>query len=85
MDGGYDRHSSKRDITLSLNEEILRGAQSLPGNLSERVERFLAAEIERAERGRDGREARLDSAIADWIEFDEKHGSFADQFIDDIL
>lgn len=85
MDGGHDRQSSKQELTLSVNEEILRSAQALPGSLSERVERFLASGIEKADRTIDGRDVRLTATIAAWNEFDEKHGSFAEQFIGDIL
>ncbi|MFS2008830.1 type II toxin-antitoxin system CcdA family antitoxin [Azospirillum sp. CT11-132] len=31
------------------------------------------------------RERRLDAAIKAWNEFDEKHGSFADDYVKDIL
>ena len=80
MDGVYDRRAPKRDVTLSLDEDILQRAQSLPGDLSERVEKLLADEVAKADR-----ERRLDAVIEAWNEFDEKHGSFASQYIDDIL
>ncbi len=80
MDGVYDRGAPKRDVTLSLDEEILHRAQSLPGDLSERVEKLLADEVAKADR-----ERRLDAVIEAWNQFDEKHGSFADQHVDDIL
>ncbi|CAO3435453.1 type II toxin-antitoxin system CcdA family antitoxin [Azospirillum endophyticum] len=80
MDGVYDRRAPKRDVTLSLNEDILQRAKSLPGDLSERVERLLADEVAKADR-----ERRLDAVIEAWNQFDEKHGSFADQYADDIL
>nr|WP_295836225.1 type II toxin-antitoxin system CcdA family antitoxin [uncultured Azospirillum sp.] len=38
-------------------------------------DRFAAAE----------REHRLDAVIKAWNEFDEKHGSFADDYVKDIL
>lgn len=82
MDGIYDRQAPKRAVTLSLNEDLVRRAEALAGNLSERVERLLADAIGQEER--DERERRLDAAIAAWNEFDAKHGSFADQYLDDL-
>ncbi|MCM8736843.1 type II toxin-antitoxin system CcdA family antitoxin [Azospirillum sp. A1-3] len=73
MDGVYDRRTPKRDVTLSLDEDILQRAQALPGDLSERVEKMLADEVAKADR-----ERRLDDVIEAWNQFDEKHGSFAD-------
>lgn len=77
MDGVYDRRAPKRDITLSLDEDILHRAQSLPGDLSERVEKMLADEVAKADR-----ERRLDATIAALNDFDARYGSFADDHLD---
>ncbi|PWC39541.1 type II toxin-antitoxin system CcdA family antitoxin [Azospirillum sp. TSO35-2] len=77
MDGVYDRRAPKRDVTLSLDEDILQRAKSLPGTLSERVEKLLAADVAQAER-----ERRLDATIAALNAFDDTHGSFADEHLD---
>ncbi|MBK1838328.1 type II toxin-antitoxin system CcdA family antitoxin [Azospirillum sp. YIM B02556] len=77
MDGVYDRRAPKRDITLSLDEDILQRAQSLPGDLSERVEKMLADEVAKADR-----ERRLDATINALNDFDSRYGSFADEHLD---
>ncbi|SMH31152.1 type II toxin-antitoxin system CcdA family antitoxin [Azospirillum agricola] len=84
MDGIHDRQAPKRPVTLSLNEDLVRRAESLTGNLSERVEKLLADYVAAEERERDERERRLDATIAALNEFDAKHGSFADQYLDDL-
>ena len=84
MDGIYDRQAPKRPVSLSLNEDLVRRAESLTGDLSERVETLLADYVATAERERDERERRLDAAIAAWNDFDAEHGSFADQYLDDL-
>lgn len=80
MDGVHDRRTHKQDVTLSLDEGILQRAKSLPGDLSERVEKLLADELTKADR-----EHRLDAVIEAWNLFDETHGSFAEQYANDIL
>ncbi|MBP2300641.1 type II toxin-antitoxin system CcdA family antitoxin [Azospirillum picis] len=77
MDGVYDRQPAKREVTLTIDEDLLRRAEALTGDLSERVERLLAGEIARADR-----ERRLDATIEALNEFDAKHGSFADDHLD---
>lgn len=84
MDGIYDPQAPKRAVTLSLNEDLVRRAEALAGDLSERVEGLLADSVAREEQERNERERRLDAAIAAWNEFDAKHGSFADQYVDDL-
>lgn len=47
MDGiRYDRHAPRRPTSLTLNQDLVRKAQALGGDLSERVERLLARDIE---------------------------------------
>lgn len=77
MDGVYDRRAPKRNVTLSLDEDILQRAQSLPGDLSERVEKLLADEVAKADR-----ERCLDATIKALNDFDAKNGSFADEHLD---
>ncbi|CAO3419751.1 type II toxin-antitoxin system CcdA family antitoxin [Azospirillum doebereinerae] len=84
MDGIYDRQAPKRPVNLSLNEDLVRRAESLTGNLSERVEKLLADYVATEERERDERGRRLDATIAALNEFDAIHGSFADQYLDDL-
>lgn len=80
MDGVHDRRAHKQDVILSLDEDILQRAKSLPGDLSERIDKLLADELAKADR-----ERRLDATIEAWNLFDEKHGSFAVQYANDVL
>lgn len=83
MDGVQDRPAQKRPVTVLLDEDLVRRAESLTGNLSDRVEKLLTDYVAQEERDRDERDRRLDAAIAAWNEFDAIHGSFADQYLDE--
>jgi antitoxin CcdA len=84
MDGVQDRPAQKRPVTVLLDEDLARRAESLTGNLSDRVEKLLIDYVAQEERDRDERDRRLDAVIAAWNEFDAIHGSFADQYLDDL-
>jgi antitoxin CcdA len=84
MDGIQDRPAQKRPVTVLLDEDLVRRAESLTGNLSDRVEKLLTDYVAQEERDRDERDRRLDAVIAAWNEFDAIHGSFADQYLDDL-
>lgn len=84
MDGIQDRPAQKRPVTVLLDEDLVRRAESLTGNLSDRVEKLLTDYVAHEERDRDERDRRLDAAIAALNEFDAIHGSFADQYLDDL-
>ncbi len=84
MDGIQDRPAQKRPVTVLLDEDLVRRAESLTGNLSDRVEKLLTDYVTHEERDRDERDRRLDAVIAAWNEFDAIHGSFADQYLDDL-
>lgn len=84
MNFAYDTQAPKRPVNLSLNEDLVRRARAFTGNLSEQVEKLLADYVAIEQEQRDQRERRLDEAIAALNEFDAKHGSFADQYLDDL-
>lgn len=83
MGGIQDRPAQKRPVTVLLDEDLVRRAESLTGNLSDRVERLLTDYVAQEEHDRDERDRRLDTVIAAWNEFDALHGSFADQYLDE--
>jgi antitoxin CcdA len=65
---------------MTLNEDLVRRAREYTSNLSEQVEKLLA-DFVNAERDRRVREdALLDAAIEASNDFDERHGSFADEY-----
>ena len=82
MKPAYDVDAPKRPVNMTLNEDLVRCARQYTSNLSEQVEKLLA-EFVAAERSRRAeRDAQLDAAIEAWNEFDEKYGSFADEYLD---
>jgi antitoxin CcdA len=46
---GYDRAAFKRPVNMTLNEDLVRRARGFTPNLSETVERLLAAFVGDAE------------------------------------
>jgi antitoxin CcdA len=71
----YDAKAAKSPVELSLNEDLVAKARCFTEDLSELVENLLISFVK-------DREAALDRAIEGWNEFDAKHGSFADEYID---
>lgn len=82
MAPGYDVRAPKRAVNLSLNEDLVRQARELAGNLSERVESLLAEYVAAELRARADKERRLDETISAWNAFDAKHGSIVDEYND---
>lgn len=76
---GYDPNAPKRPVNMSLNEDLVRKARDLVGNLSDHVERLLAEFVMAEQRRRTEAESRLDAAIDGWNAFNERFGSFADK------
>jgi len=72
MASGY---AAKRTISLSLNTDLVSKVTALDKNLSGVVERLLAKFLKE-------QEAALGRAIKHWNDFDAKHGSFPDEYID---
>ncbi len=82
MNRPYDANAPKRPVNMTLNEDLVRRAREYTSNLSEQVEKLLA-DFVIAERNRRAQEdALLDAAIRASNEFDERHGSFADEYAD---
>ncbi len=67
---------------MTLNEDLVRCAREYAANLSEQVEKLLAEYVGAERKRRAEEDGRLDAAIADWNDFDEKYGSFADEHSD---
>lgn len=72
--------ATKRAVNLSLDGALVDRARALTGNLSGQVETLLAAFVESREAENEAEAERLRSAARSWNEFDERHGSFADEF-----
>ena len=79
---GYDANAAKRPVNMSLNEDLVAKARQFTGNLSEQVERMLVDFVAQEQKKRVDAEGALKDAIRHWREYDAKHGSFADEYID---
>lgn len=79
-DDGYDTTAAKRHVNVTLNEDLVRIAQTYTDNLSGTIETLLAdwarAEREKKEKDRE----HWEKVAASWSAFDEKHGSFAHEW-----
>lgn len=78
----YDVKAPKRAVNMTLNEDLVRCAREYAANLSEQVEKLLAAFVTAERKRRAEEDGRLDAAIRAWNDFDEKYGAFADEHSD---
>lgn len=77
---GYDAGAAKRPVNMSLNEDLVAKARQFTSNLSEQVERMLAAFVLEEQKRRIDQDAALDRAIEGWTRFDAKYGSISDEY-----
>jgi antitoxin CcdA len=77
---GYDRIAPKRPVNMTLNEDLVRRARGITPNLSETVERLLAAFVDDAEAKAAGREQQIAAHIGANDSSVAKYGSLADEF-----
>jgi antitoxin CcdA len=77
---GYDRKAAKRAVNLSLNEDLVRAAKTLTGNLSETVETLLSDFVEAEAARQAERERQIDAYVAWSSGMIEKYGAFGDEF-----
>jgi antitoxin CcdA len=77
---GYDRTAPKRQVHMTLNEDLIRKARGITPNLSETVERLLAGFVDDAESKITDREQQIAAHIAANEAFILKYGSIADEF-----
>jgi len=78
----YDVNAPKRPVNMTLNEDLVRCAREYATNLSEQVEKLLAAFVTAERTRRAEEEGRLDAAISAWNDFDDTYGAFADEHSD---
>jgi len=79
---GYDASAAKRPVNMSLNEDLVAKARQFTSNLSEQVERMLGEFVVEEQKKRLDEEGALKDAVRHWNEYDARHGSFADEYID---
>lgn len=76
----YDTRARKRPVNLTLNEDLVAKARLLTDNLSAEIEMLLADFVARERRIREQEAESLRRSAAAWNDFDERYGSFADEF-----
>jgi antitoxin CcdA len=80
MKARYDQDARKRPVNLTLNEDLVVQARELTDNLSGVVESLLADFVEHEQRKRVAKTKTLEATIATWNKFNDKFGSFADEY-----
>ena len=78
----FDKTAPKRQVSLAVNEELLRQAQNITSDLSGMVEQLLAAHIGAATSGSGDHEQQIAAHIAASDAFVARYGSLADEFHD---
>ena len=84
-EAGYDIGASKKRINITVNEDLVRVAQSYTDNLSGTIETLLAAWAQEERRKQEDDREHRKKVVAAWNAFDEKHGRFADEWNADFL
>lgn len=82
---GYDYGAPKRRVNITLNEDLVRVAQSYTDNLSGTIEQLLATWAREEGRKRDDDREHHRKVAAAWNDFDAKHGRFAEEWTQDFL
>lgn len=85
IEAGYDLDATKKRVNITVNEDLLRVAQTYTDNLSGTIEALLAAWMqgERQKREQDAEHRR--KVVEAWNEFDERCGRFADEWNRDFM
>jgi antitoxin CcdA len=70
----------KRAVNLTLNEDIVAQAKALTPNLSAVVEMLLSGYVVQIQREKLSRQERAKQVAGVWNGFNERSGSFADEY-----
>ncbi|MDD2775933.1 MAG: type II toxin-antitoxin system CcdA family antitoxin [Gallionella sp.] len=70
----------KRAVNLTLNEDIVAQAKALTPNLSAIVEKLLSNYITQIQHEQLSRQAQATLVASMWNGFNERSGSFADEY-----
>lgn len=85
IEAGYDVDASKKRINITVNEDLVRVAQTYTDNLSGTIEALLAAWTQTERRKREEDREHRKKVVAAWNAFDEKHGRFANEWNQDFM
>ncbi len=70
----------KRPVNLTLSEDLVIQARSLTDNLSGVVESLLVGYVEHERQQQLARANTAKATVAVWNAFNDRHGSFADEY-----
>jgi antitoxin CcdA len=74
----YNVNARKRAVNLTLNEDLLAHVREITENLSSLVESLLVEYLAKERQRRAAQVEVVKSTVALWNQFDDEHGSFAD-------
>lgn len=74
----YNVNARKRAVNLTLNEDLLAHVREITENLSSVVESLLVEYLAKERQRRAVQVEIVKSTVALWNQFDDEHGSFAD-------
>jgi len=77
---GYNRAAPRRQVNMTLNEDLIRRAQGITPDLSETVKKLLATFVEDEEARKAAQDRDIAAHVAANEAFVAKHGSLADEF-----
>ena len=80
MKTSHLREARKRPVNLTLNEDLVIQVRALTDNLSGVVESLLSDYVEQERQQRIAKAQTVEATIFMWNDFDDKHGSFADEY-----
>lgn len=80
MKAAFDVDARKRPVNLTLNEDLVRQAKGVTGNLSGVVESLLAEFVAQQHRERLAKSKAIEETVAVWNAFNARAGSIADEY-----
>lgn len=78
MKPSYNVNARKRAVNLTLNEDLLARVREVTENLSSVVESLLVEYLAKERQRRAAQVELVKATVALWNQFDDEHGSFAD-------
>ncbi len=76
----YNRNAAKRAVNVSLNEDLVRQAKALTGNLSGTLEHLLQEFVVAETSRRRAEDVELNKLIDEFNAFHRRHGLLSDEF-----
>lgn len=80
MKSAQSNQVRKRAVNLTLNEDLVSQAKGMTNNLSSVVEQLLSDYVLKQNNARQVKRGNADMAVQGWNAFNERSGSFADEY-----